>query len=203
MRLIGSQTSPFVRMVRVTAAELGMEYDFQETGPFATMSAEDKALIENSNPLMKIPVLHDDGHVIFDSRIIINHLVRKASDQARHIPFTTPLTLEQENLITVIQGIADAAVLRFIFTSTTDLDPQEGYLARSYTRIEKGLHYLNDHKALGYEGFGIPEIMLLCVLEWFDKRGIYDWHSFGALSTLHQKFKDRPSLAQTRIPEDA
>ncbi len=206
MQIIGSQTSPFVRMVRTTCEELNQPYELLETGFFVNMSKDANALVNANNPLMKVPVLHDGDKSIIDSRIIINYLINKSGDNA-NADFSTTINDEQQNLITVILGVADAAVLRFIFGKTTDLDPDKGYLKRSFTRIETGLAYLNeqsDNKQgdLG-KTFGVPELMLLCLLQWFKKRDICDWSIYDNLVTIHDRYKDRGSVIKTAIPEEA
>lgn len=201
MQIIGSQTSPFVRMVRTTCEELNQSYELLETGFFVNMSKEANALVNANNPLMKVPVLHDGDKSIIDSRIIINYLINKSGDNA-NADFDTTINDAQQNLITVILGIADAAVLRFIFGKTTDLDPDKGYLKRSFTRIETGLTYLNEQSDLG-KTFGVPELILLCLLQWFKKRDICDWSMHENLVAIHDRYKDRDSIVKTRIPEDA
>ncbi len=201
MQIIGSQVSPFVRIVRIACEELGFPYELVETGSFATMSEEDATLINTNNPLMKVPILSDGDNRIIDSRIIVNYLIKKA---ANDVPpdFNTALDDEAENLISIIMGTADAALLCFLFGKTTDLDPNEGYLKRSMTRIQKSLAYLNDHKTLG-NTFGPAEIMLISVLGWFKKREICDLSTYQNLLKICEKYENRDSIVKTRIPETA
>ena len=201
MQIIGSQTSPFVRIVRTTCEELNQPYELLETGFFVNMSKQADALVNANNPLMKVPVLHDGDKSIIDSRIIVNYLINKAGNNA-NADFNTTINDEQQNIISTILGIADAAVLRFIFEKTTDLDPDKGYLKRSFTRIEAGLTYLNEQGGLG-KTFGVPELMLTCLLQWFKKRDICDWSMYENLVTIHDRYKDRGSVIKTAIPEDA
>ena len=72
MRLLGSKTSPFVRKVRVVAAELGLtdRIAFEELDPHAGPPA-----LGGVNPLHKVPVLvTDDGTVLHDSPVIAEYL---------------------------------------------------------------------------------------------------------------------------------
>lgn len=201
MQIIGSQTSPFVRIVRTICSELNQPYDLLETGFFVNMSEEANALVNAHNPLMKVPVLCDGEKNIIETRIIVDYLINKLRDNA-NTDFDYTINDDQQNIITVILGIADAGILKFIFSKTTDLDPNEGYLKRSATRIEAGLSYLNEQKDLG-KSFGVSEVMLLCILQWFKKRNISDWSMHKNLVAIHDRFQDRDSIITTSIPKAA
>lgn len=204
MKIIGSQASPFVRIVRATCEMQNIDYILDETGSFVNMSDADRQLIEENNPLMKVPVLIDAGQVVIDSRVIIAYLMKR-KNAAMPDGAAWPLTDEQENIITVLNGIADAAVLRFIFANTSDLDMNAGYLLRSLKRIESGLVYLNnqaEQNDLG-QNFGVPELVLVCILEWFQKRSIIDFSNHRPLCDIVARYRDVPCLVKTRIPETA
>lgn len=74
MQLLMSPTSPFVRKVRVTAREIGLDHMIEEipvtTTPFAT-----DPKIPSANPSGKIPALmREDGPALYDSRVICRYL---------------------------------------------------------------------------------------------------------------------------------
>lgn len=200
MQIIGSQPSPFVRIVRITCEELSLPYELLETGAFSSMTAEDAELINSNNPLMKVPVLRDEGKNIIDSRIIVNYLINKFGDQA-NADFSTTINDDQQNLISIILGVGDAALIRFVFGKTTDLDLEKGYLKRSLNRIEASLSYLNEQSDLG-KTFGVPELMLISLLDWFKKRGICDWSMHENLVALYDRYEKRDSIVKTRIPDN-
>lgn len=200
MQIIGSQPSPFVRIVRITCEELNIPYELLETGAFSSMTAEDATLINSNNPLMKVPVLRDGDKNIIDSRVIVNYLINKSGDNT-NADFNTSIDDEQQNLITIILGMGDAGVLRFIFDKTTDLDLNEGYLKRSLNRIEASLSYLNEQSDLG-KTFGVAELMLISLLDWFKNRGICDWSMYDNLVALHDRYDKRDSVVKTRMPDN-
>lgn len=200
MKIIGSEYSPFVRMTRAVAIWLGLEYELMDTGSFVNMSPENKALIATHNPLMKVPVLLDGEKVVIDSHVIISYMIKKAQVQGKTIPFDVLLSDEVENLITIINGISDAGVIRFIMGSTTDLPMDDGYMLRSLQRMQAGMDYLEHSDDLG-GAFGLPELSLICMLDWFDKRNVFDWSGYKRLGDIHAKYSDQACLAQTRIPE--
>ena len=70
MQLIGMLDSPFVRRVAVSMRMLGIEYDHR---PLSVLKTYDE--FRTVNPLVKVPTLVcDDGEMLIDSSLIINHL---------------------------------------------------------------------------------------------------------------------------------
>jgi glutathione S-transferase len=199
MKIIGSVTSPFTRAVRVACEELGIPHEFETTPPFAKLTPGQEAIIRTHNPLMKVPILIDGDMEILDSRVIIQHLLKHPSGSG----FAGPENIPQENILTVIYGILDAGILRFILkTSHAEIDADKGYMARSLGRVRDGLAWLEKQPDLG-RTFGVAEALLLCALEWIHKRDICAWNDLPGLVRIHEKFRDRPSLVKTRIPDAA
>ena len=65
MKLYGTTTSPFVRRVRVVAAEVGEPVERIDTAPDAG-----QAQLREVSPIRKVPVAVIDGRTIYDSRVI-------------------------------------------------------------------------------------------------------------------------------------
>ncbi len=204
MNIIGSQTSPFVRMTRVVCEELGLEYDFTVTGGFGKQDRAAQELISRNNPLMKVPVLVDGELTIPDSRIMIGYFLKKSSSTkpaTGDFRASDPLPMEEENWLTMIYGVIDAGVLRFMLQRQhPELEMDRGYMAKSLARMNRGLEWLEQQETLG-ETFGVPEAALLCGLEWFGKREVIDWQPYGKLVEIHRRFAERSSMVKTRIPE--
>ena len=76
MKLCHSQSSPFVRKVKLAAHVLGFadELELVETN---TMDANDP--IRLVNPLGKIPALEDGSSILYDSRVIVEYLDSKSA----------------------------------------------------------------------------------------------------------------------------
>lgn len=204
LTIIGSLTSPFVRIVRAMCEELQLPYEMDLTVFFGKQNEGQKQHISNHNPLMRVPVLVDGEQEILDSRIILGHLL-KHPEAKPLADFRTafPIDINEENRLSVIYGVIDAGVLCFILRNLhPEIKPDTGYLVQSQRRIEQGLKWLDADEALG-SSFGIPELALICGLEWGAKRETIDWQDFKRLQTIHEQFKDRPSLFKTRIPETA
>jgi glutathione S-transferase len=199
LKIVGSLTSPFSRIVRMMCEELHLDYELDVTPPFTKMNAASAEKVNAHNPLMKVPVLIDGETEILDSRVIVAYLLKK---HGKDTDIKLPQSVEEENLLSVIYGIVDAGVLWFMLQlANPEVKKDAGFMPRSQERIERGLIWLDRNKNLGKE-FGVPEALLICVVEWFTKRDIHDWQKFRNVYTTWQKYKDRPSLVKTRIPEN-
>jgi len=200
VRLIGSLTSPFVRFVRVTLAELGINHEFEITGPFGKTSPEQEQLINTANPLMKVPVLVVEEGEIIDSRVIVNWLL-KHHGTAPGYGADFPESLARENVLSTIYGVLEAGILRFILQmSHAEIDMDSAYMARSLERIQRGFSALDNSPDLT-EDFGPPEALLICALEWMRKRSVYDWSVHRRLCEIHACHANRESLVISRIPD--
>ena len=70
MKLIGSNSSPYVRKVRIVMAEKKLDYEFVTEDVWAA-----ETTISESNPLGKVPCLvMEGGEALFDSRVIVEYL---------------------------------------------------------------------------------------------------------------------------------
>jgi len=128
MKLIGSETSPFTRLVRVVGAELGVAFEFDLTPPFAKMTVDQDKMIGSYNPLHKVPVLVDGVTTVIDSRVIVTYLMKQASRQG---DFRTgfPKDMTEENIMTVIWGVLDAGILRYVMKTA---HPESGWIRVSW-----------------------------------------------------------------------
>ena len=63
MKLYGTTTSPFVRRVRIVAAEIGEPVDRIDTATEAGQAA-----LRELSPIRKVPVAIVDGRTLFDSQ---------------------------------------------------------------------------------------------------------------------------------------
>jgi glutathione S-transferase len=198
VKIIGSVTSPFTRIVRVLCEELSIPYDFVITAPFGRLDSEQDAYIATFNPLMKVPALQDGDTLIFDSRIIANYLLaRRENEMVQPRPGAS---LATENTLTVIYGVIDAGILSFMLkASYPGIDAERGYIKRCVERMRSGLAWISKQSTLG-DRFGLPEIALMCGLEWFTKRNVIAWQEYPTLVRTHDAFAGRESLLKTAIP---
>src|SRR5262245_47205618 len=70
--VLGGSVSPFVRKVRVTLAEKGLDYKHEQINPFAPPAGW-----KEISPLGKIPAFKDGDKTIADSSVICAYLEKK------------------------------------------------------------------------------------------------------------------------------
>src|SRR3546814_13817471 len=78
MKLVGMLTSPYTRRVAISLSELGVEFEHMPVSVFSDY-AEFRAL----NPAVRAPtLLLDDGTLLTDSHVIIEHFDRLAGESS-------------------------------------------------------------------------------------------------------------------------
>ena len=202
IQIIGSYTSPFSRIARLIAEEMGVTYKMEESAFYMRNTPERESFLKQNNPLMKTPVLIHGKNTVIDSAIIASYLMKNftASNDFRT---KYPKNLTEENITSVIYGVMDGGISRFITqTAHPEINMDSGYMKRSLERMHSGLEWLNNQPTLG-EDFGFPEALLICGLDWFEKRNLIDFTNYTNLQIIRVKFSDRPSVITTRSPEDA
>jgi len=200
MRLYYSETSPFVRKVRVLVHEAGI-------GGVEPVLAQGDALDPGSmplahNPLGKIPVLvTDDGSALYDSRVICRYLDDLAG--AGLYP-PAPRLWQALTLESAADGVTEAAVLivyeRRIRPEALRYPP---WVEGQWAKIARTLDALERDWA-GYLA-GPPDmaqIALACALGYLDLRlPARDWRAGRpGLAAWEAGFARRASMASTRPP---
>lgn len=193
MKLFGSPRSPYVRKVRVAAAELGR--DDIEHQPVDAWSSPTELLA--ANPIGKIPTLvTEDGLALFDSRVILAYLDELSG--GRLYPMgPNDWTLRRREAMA--EGILDAAVSCVTEGRRPEAQRWPEWLRRQQTAIARTLSALEaeadelDQRpvadriavacALGYLDFRLPQIV---------------WRqAHGGLAEWHADFAARPSMRST------
>ena len=174
MKLIGSNTSPYVRKVRVVMAEKKIECRYETEDVWSPQSR-----IRESNPLGKVPCLVlDDGGALFDSRVIVEYL-DNLTPVHRLIPPAGRERAEVRCLEALADGLLDAALLiRLEHSQRDESQRSPKWIAHQRTKIDSALaamsRALDDAAwmiggklsladiatgvALGYLDFRFPEI---------------------------------------------
>ncbi|RBW49100.1 glutathione S-transferase family protein [Marinobacter sp. F3R11] len=186
MKLIGSTTSPYVRRIRILLDE--EPYDFVNLDIYGA----DRDEIRRSNPALKIPVLESDGQEIYDSRIISRYISAK---QGRD-----PLTWDQQNQLTLIDGANDSAVtLLLAKRSGLDVDtPGVLFFDLQRERIMTTLRTLAAQVEDGqFEQWNYPAMCLYCLVDWLDFRELVDFTGVESLLAFRDSRKTNPWVAET------
>jgi len=202
MKLIGSNTSPYVRKVRVVMAEKKLDYDFVLEDVWS-----DDTHITQSNPLGKVPCLiMEGGEAVFDSRVIVEYF-DALSPVGKLIP---PLGRERAEVKTweaLADGVLDAAILARLeatWKGRTKAQRSQAWIDRQLDKVNAalasmskglgdqayctGVHFTLADIAVGvalsYLGFRFPEIA---------------WRESNPnLAKLHDKLVQRQSFIDTQ-----
>jgi glutathione S-transferase len=188
--LYGSQTSPFVRRIRVAMEHI--ECDFKELNIYEGQDAVD---LNKVNPINQIPVLVDGETTIWDSRMIFNYLNSKHQMQT--------LDWNDENLITAIDGAFNSGVSLFLMKrSGINIAKPYMYVGRQKDRIESILDYLKPYiSGEALMTWNFQSISLYCFLDWASFRGIISLESRPECQALLNQYKDQAIIIKTSIPK--
>lgn len=186
MKLYGSTTSPYVRRIRLLAQN--KDYEFINMDIFSDAGRE---VLRANNPTLKVPFIEDDGHVIFDSRVVFNYLQQKWQEP--------PLSWHQENLLTLIDAANDSLVQLLLsnrsgFNTDDDIlffNLQNNRIAEVFAVLEK------EAKKGSFNDWHYPSICLYCLLDWCQFRALFDFSSHSALELFVKKFAGQPGINET------
>jgi glutathione S-transferase len=133
MQLIGMLDSPYVRRVAISLAVLGLPFEHRSVSVFRHFDEFAKI-----NPVVKAPTLvEDDGTVLMDSTLILDHIDRKVQPACRLMPEEAGARLQALNLI----GFALAATEKTIQTVyERNLRPREFQFEPWVERVQKQMH---------------------------------------------------------------
>jgi glutathione S-transferase len=193
MKLFGTTTSPFVRRVRVVAAETGQHVDLVNT---ATDEGQEK--LRRATPIWKVPVAEIGERYLFDSRAIIEWLTTFHGWGTMRAPIDRWREL---NLVNAIDGALESAIQLF-YLRREGMDPMQiPFGQRQVDRISSIFGWISTE--LGHNGFGsglgLSELSLVCALDWMDFRDTYPTARHDAdFGALRADLRERASLAATR-----
>lgn len=193
MRLYGTTTSPYVRRIRILAAELGVA-----TERFDTATDAGQAALRDVTPLAKVPTaVLDDGRVLWDSEAIKDALV------ARHGwgGLTPPADPELDRQTTlVINGALDAAVNVF-YLRRDGVDPDAvPYLRKQQARVDAAMRWVTDRLLDGAlpGAPGWNDVILLTTLDWMRFRGTWPVEAHPPLVAVLDRWNAWRGWGETR-----
>jgi glutathione S-transferase len=194
MKLYGTTTSPFVRRVRVVAAEVGEDVDRIDTAS----DAGQVALLEVT-PIRKVPVAVVDDRTLFDSRTIIAWLVTTRGYGALAPPRDA---WREHNLMNAIDAALDSVIQLFYLRRDGVAIDGTPYAERQLARADAIFAWLArqlkpDGRGFA-DGLGLAEVSLVAALDWMDFRKAYPTERARAVESVRAAWGDRPSLASTR-----
>ncbi|MBB6520256.1 glutathione S-transferase family protein [Pseudoteredinibacter isoporae] len=186
MKLIGSKPSPYVRRLRLwLAAE---DYDYVQLD---ILGPEGREALRQHTPAMKIPVLIDSEHTVYDSRVIYEYLNQKLKKER--------LSWEQQNTLTLIDAVNDSFVIMIMMDRSCIDNSQDILIANlQRDRIEQTLSIL-EQKCQGgeFSQWQYPAICLYCLLDWIEFRELYELGAYPALQAFKQASEAQPMVNDT------
>ncbi|OYY92786.1 MAG: glutathione S-transferase [Hydrogenophilales bacterium 28-61-23] len=198
MKLIGSLTSPFVRKVRIVAAEKFVEYEFVVDTPWS-----EETQVPNFNPLGKVPVwVLDDGKTLFDSRVIVEYL-EHVSPVGHLLPKDARPRIAVKRWEALADGVCDAAALVFLERKRPASKQDADWIKRQLSKVDAGLKMMSDD--LGNQNwctgefFCLADVAVGCALGYLNFRfPEIDWRrQHPKLSELFDRMMQRPAFKDT------
>ncbi|WP_337264757.1 MULTISPECIES: glutathione S-transferase [unclassified Serratia (in: enterobacteria)] len=204
MKLIGSETSPFVRKIAVMLLEKGREFEFVNDPPF-----EPGSRVVEYNPLGKVPVLiADDGEVFYDSRVIAEYLELQALAPA-FLPADRQAALRIRQVEALADGVTEAAATLFRESKRAPEKQDEAWILRQRQKVLHGLDALEklaqQRALLNAEQLTLADIATGCALGYLNFRRIVpNWCvDRPALIKLAERLFARESFTRTMPPHSA
>ena len=201
MKLIGSNTSPYARKVRVVMLEKKLDYQFVEEDVWSATTT-----MTDSNPLGKVPCLvMEGGEAVFDSRVIVEYL-DTLSPVGKLIPSQGRERAEVKTWEALADGLLDAAILaRLEATWSGRTEPQrsQAWINRQMAKIHATLKAMStglaDKSFCSGIHFSLSDVAVGCALGYLDLRfAAIDWRgSYANLAKLYEKLALRASFVET------
>lgn len=201
MKLIGSNSSPYVRKVRITMAEKKLDYQYVTENVWVS-----ETRISESNPLGKVPCLIMEGaEALFDSRVIVEYL-ENLSPVGKLIPGNGRERAEVKTWEALADGVLDAAILARLeatWDGRTKAQRSQEWIDRQLAKIDASLKAMS--RGLADKPFcagihlSLADIAVGCALGYLDFRfPEIAWRSDHTnLAKLQDKLMLRASFADT------
>ena len=202
MKLIGSNTSPYVRKVRIVMAEKKLDYDYVLEDVWA-----DQTTIGLSNPLAKVPCLiMEGGEAIFDSRVIVEYF-DTLSPVGKLIPTLGRERAEVKTWEALADGVLDAAILARLeatWSGRNDKQRCQAWIDRQLGKVDAALTAMS--RSLGEKAFcvgihlSLADIAVGTALGYLDFRfPQIAWREhYPNLQKLQDKLMQRASFIDTK-----
>jgi len=183
MKLYGSQTSPYVRRIRLLLATTA--HEFINLNIFAGEGRQTLAAI---NPALRIPMLDDAGQVIFDSGVIYRYLAAKLG--------IAPLSWYQENQLTVINAVSDSLVMLLQCSrSGFDTNDDKLFFNLQRERVATSLYVLEQQAANNeFANWDYVAMALYSLVDWTLFRELLEFDDYPALLAFVAQNNAQPMI---------
>lgn len=203
MQLRYSPTSPFVRKVRITAIEAGLQDKIEHisTDPWSPETD-----LRKTNPLSKVPCLiTDDGTSLYDSPVICEYL-DSLNTGPKMFPEDPAVRFKVLALTAAADGMTDAGILHLVESVRRPKELKwDWWDERQQETMRSAMSVLNEaapSMATTDGPITIAEVTAGSGLGWIDLRfPDLDWRAENAaLATWFEKISERPSFKETVPP---
>lgn len=159
---------------------------------------QDAAYLKSISPINKLPVLIDGENTIFESRVIANYLGDKF--------LWTPPTIEEENMLSMIDAASDVAVNLFLLRRggmDVSLNSESGnwYVERQKERVPLIFDHVEpwaktrDEK--NSDHWNYVTMSLLSYVDWAMYREMADFAAHPGLPDFVRRFSSKPGVSET------
>ncbi len=196
MKLLGTNTSPYVRKVRLVLLEKNIPHEYVVDPP-----REPGSLVARVNPLGRIPALIlDDETCVFDSTVIAEY-ADTLNDHPTLIPRSNALELMRvKRWEALADGIMDSAVVVRTESVRPTKNQDADIIIRHNDAITRALAYaaelLGTREWCEGEFITLADLALVSALIYLDLRqGERDWRSAHPnLAAWFVRISERPSV---------
>jgi glutathione S-transferase len=174
--------------VRIIAAEVGEPIEWVDTAAEAGQAA-----LHELSPIRKVPVAIIDGRTLFDSRVLGDWLVTTRG----HGGLTPPRDPWRErNLVNAVDEAIGSMIQLFYLRRDGIAIDGNVFAKRQLDRADAIFGWLGKELVAG--DFGLPQLSVICALDWMEFRKTYPIERAAALAPIRAAWRDRPSIAATR-----
>lgn len=192
MKLFGTTTSPFVRRVRIVAAEIGEPIELVNTATEAGQAA-----LRELSPIAKVPIAQVDGKTLFDSRVINSWLVGSRG-WGGLAPASDPW--EEQNVINAIDGALESMISVFYLKRDGMAIADLPLTKRQTERVAAILTWLAPYFASesAKDALTLQRIALISAIDWLDFRDMYPTAKHPWLAGFRQQMDTKASVQATK-----
>lgn len=191
MKLFGSQTSPFVRRIRILCILNNIKYEFIKVD---YSKEEDAKLISGMSKVKRIPlIVTNEGETVFDSTIIAEYILALSNKV---------ITLDERLTLKLIDEANDSLVILFqLIKYETDKAWSSKFAQNHLSRVKQIFEELDSSVVRSIKENSLAEIWLFCMLDWNKFREIYDFSKLENLNSFHSRVTLKSSaLISDSIP---
>lgn len=206
MRLYVTPASPWVRRVRVTILELGIEdrFEFVQTRwphSWGTQTVAMPADFTAATPVMRIPALVTDTVTLTDSHAICDYLNAEFGN-FRLLAREGKARWQALATMALANAVLEAQIMRRAETLRSDKERSDDFIAKMRDRTFRCFAALEKHLPIFGATFDLAQITTAVACSYDDWRYGRDWRSTAPkLAAWYDSVAARPSMKATEPAE--